>query len=133
VTDTTASSPTDLSALSDSGMAAHDPSTRHPADDQSPHNGKLAVVQFSVARFNDATTAHVVGDFNDWSQTDHPMHMAGDGFELTLSLPVGHRYHYRYLLDGEHWTNDAHADGYEPNNFGGDNSVLDLTDSSSDT
>ena len=47
-------------------------------------------------------------------------------FALTLSLPVGQQYRFRYLLDGERWTNDPAADASIPNPFGSADSVLQL-------
>jgi 1,4-alpha-glucan branching enzyme len=45
-------------------------------------------------------------------------------FTLTLSLQAGREYRYRYLLDGERWENDWAADGYTPNPFGSDDSLV---------
>jgi hypothetical protein len=45
-------------------------------------------------------------------------------FALTLSLPVGQQYRFRYLLDGERWTNDPAADASIPNPFGSADSVV---------
>jgi hypothetical protein len=38
----------------------------------------------------------------------------------------GRRYRFRYLLDGERWANDGAADDYVANDFGVDDSVIDL-------
>ena len=43
-----------------------------------------------------------------------------------MTLEAGQRYQFRYLLDGVRWENDWDADGYAPNPFNGENSVLDL-------
>jgi len=70
----------------------------------------------------------VVGDFNDWDPERGVMQRDGDGsFTCTLSIPSGRRYQYRFLLDGDRWTNDWSAHAYAPNSFGGEDSVLDLT------
>jgi hypothetical protein len=42
---------------------------------------------------------------------------------VTVSLPPGRDYEYRFLLDGSRWVNDEGADQYRPNEFGGENSV----------
>ena len=77
----------------------------------------------------DATTAVVAGDFNEWSLTEDPMSRGSDGsLQRTLELEIGRTYHYRYFVDGARWENDWTADAYEPNDFGGDDSVLDLRD-----
>lgn len=46
---------------------------------------------------------------------------------MTVSLDAGRAYRFRYLLDGHWWDNDWSADAYQPNGFGGDDSVVDLT------
>ena len=45
-------------------------------------------------------------------------------WQVTIALEPGHSYRYRYLLDGERWENSWHAERYEPNPFGGTNSVV---------
>jgi hypothetical protein len=45
---------------------------------------------------------------------------------LTVSIPTGRPYRFRYFLDGERWENDFSADDYTPNPFGSDDSVLKL-------
>jgi len=72
-----------------------------------------------------AKTAALVGDFNGWSAQRTPMKRLKNGsFSVTISLPAGHSYEFRYVLDGATWENDANADGYVPNQYGGDNSVV---------
>ena len=88
-------------------------------------SGKTSVT-FELPADIMATGAVVVGDFNGW-QSGTPMKRRRDGsLSATLRLGPG-RYHYRYLLDGERWENDWQADSYVPNEFGGDDSVIDLT------
>ena len=69
----------------------------------------------------------VVGEFNDWSRTAHPMERDDDGFVAHIPLEPGRSYRFRYLLDDERWENDWAADAYVPNEFGGEDSVADLT------
>lgn len=67
----------------------------------------------------------VCGDFNNWSADDLPMRRTQTGaWSATVALPSGQRYRYRYLVDRERWANDWTADDYEPNRFGGDDSVV---------
>jgi hypothetical protein len=78
-----------------------------------------------------ATSVAVAGDFNGWSVTSHEMRQRDDGgFAITLELQPGRTYCYRYWVDGSRWENDWSADAYVPNEFGGDNSMIDLRDSS---
>ncbi len=82
-------------------------------------------VTFEVPKTVDATTAHLVGDFNDWDTAATPMKQLKDGrFTVTLDLPTGRAYQFRYLLDGAAWENDSGADRYVANPYGGDNSVV---------
>jgi hypothetical protein len=49
------------------------------------------------------------------------------GFSRSVDLPSGRSYRFRYLLDNDRWENDWAADAYVPNDFSGDDSVVDLT------
>lgn len=92
-----------------------------------PNGGTSTEVTFHVPAASGAQQACVVGDFNDWSTTAHPMQADDDGLSTTLALEPGRTYRFRYLLDGERWENDWAAHGYVPNEFGGDDSLPDLT------
>lgn len=80
----------------------------------------------------DAEQVHLVGEFNRWSSTATPMHRVGREFVATVQLVTGRTYRYKFLVDGEVWENDWHADAYVPNEFGGDDSLLDLTNRADD-
>ena len=72
-------------------------------------------------------SAYLCGDFNSWDKTTHPLKKQKDGsFKLTLTLETGRQYAFRYLLDGDRWENDWQADAYISNEFGTENSVLNL-------
>ena len=71
-----------------------------------------------------ADTIYVVGDFNQWDEQATPLRLTDNGWMATLELDAGRAYQYRYLLNRVEWHNDWNADGYEPNRFGGDNSVV---------
>ncbi|MEO7555176.1 MAG: isoamylase early set domain-containing protein [Acidimicrobiales bacterium] len=91
-------------------------------------DGDTIVVSFRLPIDVVADKAFVVGDFNEWSTSSHAMSRSDGAFEVSLPLQVGHAYRFRYLLDGERWENDWAADSYVPNDFGGDDSVIDLRD-----
>jgi len=74
---------------------------------------------FDLAR---AQRVFVVGDFNDWNESSHPMSKEGDHWKLTAPLPPG-EYEFKYLADGI-WFNDQDAHRYVPNPWGSDNSVV---------
>ena len=88
-------------------------------------SGKKCRVWFYLPADVDAEIATLVGDFNNWDETSHPMKMKSDGtFYIALTLDTGFDYQYRYYLDGERWENDWHADYYAPNDMGTENSVV---------
>ena len=78
---------------------------------------------------SEATNVNLVGEFNNWDKSALPMTRLKNGeFKVTLDLPVGREYHFRYLIsnpEGTCWENDWSADKYAPSGFNGDeNSVL---------
>ncbi|MBI5713974.1 MAG: isoamylase early set domain-containing protein [Chloroflexi bacterium] len=89
-------------------------------------NGKVRVT-FSMPALEGVGQLYVVGEFNEWSETATPMTKADDGsWSVALTLDANRDYQYRYLADGHIWLNDWDADSYTRNNFGSDNSVLNL-------
>jgi len=87
-----------------------------------------ARVTFTVDPRVGARTAAVCGEWNDWSADADVMRRdAEGGFSLTVGLDAGRAHRFRYLLDGQRWDNDWVADAYVRNDFGGDDSVVDLT------
>ena len=69
----------------------------------------------------------LVGDFNDWQPGVTPMRQERDAvWRATLDLPLGKRYEFRYIIDGQ-WQSDCHADGFMVNDYGSDNSIVDAT------
>ena len=87
-----------------------------------------ARVTFTVDPRVGAQAAAVCGEWNEWSADADAMHRdAEGGFSVTVDLDAGRAYRFRYLLDGQRWDNDWAADAYETNDFGGDDSVVDLT------
>jgi 1,4-alpha-glucan branching enzyme len=96
---------------------------KHPVS-----NGEAVSVTFELPASVQATTAAICGDFNQWSPTTHPLVRDADGqLRATVDLPAGRAWRFRYILDGERWENDWAPDAYVPNEFGGDDSVVDLT------
>ena len=87
-----------------------------------------AFVTFTVPATCGARKAAVVGEFNDWSTTADPMTRGVTEFCVTIPIPTGRTYRFRYLLDDERWENDWAAHAYVPNEHGGDDSELDLRD-----
>ncbi len=78
----------------------------------------------------DAQSVVLVGDFNEWNTTAHPMKKNKAGtWKIDLTLNAG-EYQFRYLVDGCNWKNDESASSV-PNHFGSQNSVVTVSYSTS--
>ena len=75
---------------------------------------------------NSAKTAHIVGEFNNWTLFSTPMKKLKSGaFTTTLNLEPGREYQFRYLLDENTWGNDQDADKSVSSPYGdSENSVI---------
>ena len=66
----------------------------------------------------DAAGVSLVGEFNDWQPDATPMKKLSTGeFSVTVDLPTGREFHFRYLIDGKSWENDWEADDYRASGF----------------
>jgi 1,4-alpha-glucan branching enzyme len=93
---------------------------------QTPVKGKDQV-KVSFILPSDAVTGKVsvVGDFNDWDPTVHPLRARSNGTRSTaVTLPAQRRFAFRYLDESGRWLDDDAAHGYEENGFGGVNGVV---------
>lgn len=89
--------------------------------------GNYCRVTFKLPAEVNAASAALCGDFNDWNTEANPMKRLKDGsFSTTVSVQAGNTYRFRYLLDGERWENDWHADAYSPGSYGSDDSVVEV-------
>ncbi len=71
----------------------------------------------------EAKEVQLVGDFNDWHPTSHPMKRNVDG-SWHLAVPLNHGgHHYQFLVDG-HRKNDPRAAGLARNEVGEKVSML---------
>ncbi len=84
-------------------------------------------VSFILAEDGIDAAVAVVGDFNGWDPTMTPLRERGSQRVATVTLEAGRRYAFRYLAEGGRWFNDAAADDYQPNEYGGSDSVVDLS------
>ena len=85
-------------------------------------------ITFTLPAAAGARSVALAGDFNGWSTEQHLFHQDGHGkWTITVELEAGRTYAYRFWVDDSRWENDWRADAYAPNQFGGDDSVLDLT------
>ncbi|MDH3322029.1 MAG: isoamylase early set domain-containing protein [Flavobacteriaceae bacterium] len=71
-----------------------------------------------------AKSIQLLGDFNNWDADTAPMKSLKNGsFSQTVNLTSGKDYQFRYLLDGNIWSNEKEADASISNSF---NSVNDI-------
>lgn len=87
-----------------------------------PERGVVEVT-FTMPAEVGAGRIELVGDFTNWNAVDMKRQQDG-GWALTLELPPGRRYEYRYRIDEARWENDWRADEYVANQHGQDNSVV---------
>ena len=81
-------------------------------------SGTVCRVTFKYENEEQAASGVLAGEFNDWSLSETPMKKLKNGsFSVTLSLPAGHSYCFRYVLDGNIWVNDTDPDVYAPNGY----------------
>ncbi|WP_304196588.1 isoamylase early set domain-containing protein [Flavobacterium alvei] len=83
-------------------------------------------VTFSVEA-KEATTASVVGDFNNWNSAEGELSKLKNGtFKGVFELPKDTTYEFKYLIDGV-YVNESEADYFIWNEFAGaENSVLEI-------
>jgi predicted flap endonuclease-1-like 5' DNA nuclease len=60
---------------------------------------------------HEANSVTILGDFTEWKPITVP-NVEGNNFEITLEIPVGRDYHFRYLINNDYWENDHDADKY---------------------
>ena len=87
--------------------------------------GKKCRVTFVLPADAGAEAVCLVGEFNDWDPAAHQMKQLKNGsFSVSMWLKSDETYRFRYFLDNAKWENDWDADAYVPNEYGGEDSVL---------
>jgi 1,4-alpha-glucan branching enzyme len=90
-------------------------------------NGKTCRVTFELPAEVGAETVSVCGEFNEWDKEANPLTKRKKGnFSTGFNLAVGSTYRFRYWVDGERWENDWAADKYVPNEFGTEDSIVEV-------
>lgn len=88
---------------------------------------KICTVMFSLSDKVNADKVTLQGEFTNWDEKPLRMRHYKDGnFKVSVTLEAGRSYRFRYLLDGERWENDWDADAYGPNEFGTEDSILEV-------
>ena len=86
-------------------------------------------VTFRTPRLDGVVELDLRGDFNGWAVKGVPLSLDSDGTSVAmLVLDAGRAYRFRYYDNQGNWHNDWEADKYVPNDYGSDDSVVDLTE-----
>ena len=89
--------------------------------------GRSCRVTFELPADLNAQSASLCGEFNEWDPSAHPLKPRKDGrLSTTVSLQAGRTYRFKYLVDDERWENEWAADRYVSNQFGTEDSVVEL-------
>ena len=70
----------------------------------------------------DTNKIFVMGNFNNWNRTSHPLRFDGIRWSLTLSFPPGD-YEYKFVVNGEELL-DPQNKHFKANGLGGYNSIF---------
>jgi len=85
-----------------------------------------AWVNFTFQPHGEVTSIALAGEWNDWKPEE--MHRKKDGaFYKRKQLRLGRNYEFKYLIDGNEWTNDPDAPEVT-NSYGSNNSLLKLAE-----
>ena len=94
---------------------------------ETDESGQVGKVTFTLADIDVDRHVSVVGDFNGWDPLANPLERDGSGLQsVSMELPVGASYQFKYLADDGSWFCDPDVEECEPNEYGELNSVLHL-------
>jgi len=80
-------------------------------------------VKFSF-KIDNAETVQIRGLNSDWQQSVMMTRKKDGSFTADVTLPKDSKHQFKYLVNEKEWLNEPQADGKEPNEFGGNNSVI---------
>ena len=84
-----------------------------------------AKVTFALPLCPTTGRVSVVGDFNGWDPAAHPLKKRSNGTRsVSVELPAGQTYRFKYLSEHGSWFCEPAADGEEWNEFSSTDSVL---------
>jgi 1,4-alpha-glucan branching enzyme len=94
---------------------------------QQSRGSKRVKVSFAVAADDSRLPASVVGDFNEWQEgVDVFRRRSNQTASAVVELQAGRSYRFRYRSADGSWFDDESADGFEPNEFGTRDCVIEL-------
>ena len=74
---------------------------------------------------SEAQSVAVVGNFNGWDPTAHPLEKKNSLWQVTILLQKGNTYFYNFIIDGDKWITDPSQLLVSEDEFG-KRSVLEL-------
>lgn len=83
-------------------------------------------VTFSIPSEWADSEVSIAGDFNEWDTHSNKLEKNDNKWETLLRLKPNQTYRFKYFIDGEYWRNDDSADAYVPNEFGTEDSLLEV-------
>ena len=87
-------------------------------------DGSLKVT-FVLAASQHEGPVSVLGSFNDWDPMVHPLKRRSNGTRsVTVEVPAGNVFEFKYLADGGEWFCDPDADAVEVAEYSVHNSLL---------
>jgi 1,4-alpha-glucan branching enzyme len=87
-------------------------------------DGSLKVTFVLPASENERPVS-VLGSFNDWNPLVHPLKRRSNGTRsVTVEVPAGNLFQFKYLADGGEWFCDPDADAVEVAEYSVHNSLL---------
>lgn len=93
-----------------------------PGSASAPSGEQAALVRLTFVA-PAAQHVSVAGDFNKWRTDSHVMKRQNGMWTIDLPLKPG-MYTYMFIVDGEHWITDPHAESYRDDGFGYQNAVM---------
>jgi 1,4-alpha-glucan branching enzyme len=81
-------------------------------------NDGMVRITFALPAGEPAGAVSVVGDFNDWNPSAHPLRLRSNQTRsATVTVPAGSTLRFRYLAEGGRWFDDETlpvTDGSDP-------------------
>ena len=83
------------------------------------------IIKFEVPGSVWAERINLVGDFNDWDRESLPFTRNRDeNWHVELEVEEGSEHRFRYLVNGDYWGHDWHADKHAPGTDGSCDSIV---------
>jgi hypothetical protein len=80
-------------------------------------------VKFSF-KVENAETVEILGLNSDWQRSIIMSKKKDGSFSADVTLPKDSKHEFKYRVNETEWLNEPEADGQQPNEYGGSNSVI---------